>query len=168
MGKWLSAAGLIIAAAGCQAAEDQAAAEVDNIIASYLNESPKDPVWSREGLSLYLPDNASVEQKEDEVYQISTEDREYLLYRNDLMEEVTAADPEYGQTGNEEPIVAEMEEQGEDRAFVIITPFNKDMYELKIGMNTTSMTTIMKLSEMEEQAGIMFDIVQSAEQTTEP
>jgi hypothetical protein len=142
--------------AACGISEDKVVDEAEQVLAEKMEQEPQEPNTNYQGLRIYLPEPSAFEKVDDNQYRMEHDDQVYALFLDKEQSEVTDNQP-----AEEQPMLAEVR-QGEE-GFLLIAPFEKDTYEVKVGFEGITMTTVLNRNEITDQSRLMFDIVQSVE-----
>ncbi|MFC4737592.1 hypothetical protein ACFO4L_13395 [Bacillus daqingensis] len=158
MGKPAGLAAACILMGACSLSDDQLSEKAEKLLHEKVEQEPEEPTVHQNGFSVFLPDQAEMEKNGSAEFHISMEEQIFILNLDGA-----DAEAEESLLPEREPLLAEVSQEGAEEAFFHIAPFDGDAYEVMVGSGNAKISAVMKLQEISEQAGMMFDIVQSVE-----
>ncbi|NJP36956.1 hypothetical protein [Alkalicoccus luteus] len=158
MGKPAGITAACILLGACSLSDDQLSEKAEKLLQEKVKQEPEEPTVHQDGLSVFLPDQAEMEKSGSAEFHINVEEQIFILNLDG-----SEADQEDTLIPEREPLLAEVSREGVEEAFFHIAPFDGDAYEVMVGSGSAEISGVMRLQDISEQAGMMFDIVQSAE-----
>ncbi|PTL39808.1 hypothetical protein [Alkalicoccus saliphilus] len=158
IGRRLVSISIVGLLAACGTGEEKIVKQAEEVLEEKLNQEPQEATREYGEMMLYLPNNADIQKSAEKEYRVTYEGQIYALSLNNKQTEAEA-NMNIQET---QPLIAEVREG--EKGYLIIAPFEKDSYEVKVGFEETTMTTVLPMEDIHEQSRLMFDIVQSIEE----
>ncbi|GEM_PF-4207617 len=158
IGRRLVSISIVGLLAACGAGEEKIVKQAEEVLEEKMNQEPQDATREHGDMMLYLPNNADIQKSAEEEYRVTHEGQIYALSLNSKQTEAE----ENMNIQETQPLIAEVREG--EKSYLIIAPFEKDTYEVKVGYEGTTMTTVLPREDINDQSRLMFDIVQSVEE----
>ncbi|QKS72095.1 hypothetical protein FLK61_36145 [Paenalkalicoccus suaedae] len=144
---------------GCDMGNEQALNEVVQALEANLDEEPQTTTTRHHHLNLYLPEDATVEEIDEQTYMLTMSENVYILFLDSPVEDQLINEDF---STDEAPVIAELG-SADRTGKLVVNPFDKETYEVVVNIDTVSLMSVMHATEMKDETTLMLDIVKSVQ-----
>lgn len=156
---------LVIMLGACSISEEEAQQHAKESFVEKMEQEQKSITYETNKMSLYIPSFTEIEEVDEYNLILERNGHVYLLFLNDFTDFQSKEELLELLMVEDEPFIFEMlESNNGEMAYLLVTHFSEDEYKVVVGYGGRKITTITKLTDMNNVADLMFDIVQSAKE----
>ncbi|MBM7096393.1 MULTISPECIES: hypothetical protein [Alteribacter] len=159
----LVAASLLFAFAACSVSEEAVMTSADDTFEAKMKADPGETNYENDYLSIYKPGHLSVEDEDLYNLVLSDDDTTYLIFSGDAGEFENEEELLEAQRIQGEPDYVQLHHENGNRGYLIIQEMDEVEYQVIAGYNGVKGTAISTLGDVNEDAELLFEMVQSVQ-----
>ncbi|WP_096436197.1 hypothetical protein [Alteribacter populi] len=156
------AVGLTFVAA-CAVSEEQMIEHAEESFEEKMKADPKEPTYENDSIKIYKPGHLQVEEEDSYNIVLNDNDQMYLLFVGDNETYETKEELLEAQRMTEDPRYVDMVTDDDVNGYLIIEEMDDDSYKVIAGFNSVKGSTISSLSDVVNDAELLFEMVQSVQ-----
>ncbi|SDZ29096.1 hypothetical protein SAMN05421736_10950 [Evansella caseinilytica] len=163
--RWMKLSSLVVFVlllSACAVSEESALEHAKSLFADKIVQEKKTTSYENSDISFYVPSFTEVSVVDDYNIVMEQGDHILLLFLNDKQKYENEEELLNELLIESDPLIIEIGEHGGEQGYFVAAPYEEEeQYKLVVGYNGAKVTTVTTLSEMNDIAEMMFDIVQS-------
>ncbi|MBU9721081.1 MULTISPECIES: hypothetical protein [Bacillaceae] len=145
----------------CAVSEERVLELAQESFAEKMAQEPKPQTYITDELAMYVPSYTKVNEIDDYNLILERDGHIFLLFLNDFVEYGDREDVLEELMIEEEPFILEMKKNGDEVGYFVVTEQPDGEFTIVVGYDGVKITTITDLSNINNIAEMMFDIVHS-------